>query len=643
MKKDVHLNEYNLLMDNSIYLPLVSGLLQSYSQNNPILKKEYQFMPFHFIREPSEQILSYYQNPSVAGFSVSMWNYNLNLEVARKVKEKFPECLTIFGGPHIPIEAKKFLREHPYIDITVRGDGEKTFSEILNRNLETKDFRGIEGISFITSDGDYVKTPERELIKDLDEFPSPYLNGIFDKIINTHNIDFQAIVETNRGCSFSCSYCSWNKGGLSKKFRFFSKERVTKLAKWCGEKKIKYVFCSDSNFGMFKRDIEIAKAFVDAKKEFGFPEKFRVCYGKNSENSIFQTGKLLAQNDIGKGVTLSIQSNNPETLKNIERKNIKQEVFNSLQKRYNQEGIPVYTELILGLPGETYQSFANGLEKVLQSGIENQLFVYPCQVYPNTKLANKDYQNKFGIKTINIPLAEVHVTERSKGLITEYEKIIIGTDSMPEKDWKKSMALSTTVQLFHGLKMGFHLINYLSKEHAIKSIDFFEFINKQKEGIIGQESQFALESATKVINGQTHRKILPEFSPIYWDPEEASFLEISKNKDKFFEELFELSLNFLSSRNKKFRREELEEIIKFQKLRIPDYKPLKEQEYYFKFNVPEYFNNFEENKKLKKIPKKVVLDKPRDFNGDKKAFAKEIILWGRKSEKILRPTKWWDV
>ncbi|GAJ17119.1 unnamed protein product, partial [marine sediment metagenome] len=83
---------------------------------------------------------------------------------------------------------------------------------------------------------------------------------------------------------------------------------------WCGRNKIKYVFCADSNFGMLQRDIEIAEYFVKAKVKYGSPEKFRACYGKNAEETIYQIGKIFHQYDMGKGITLSRQSNDLETL-----------------------------------------------------------------------------------------------------------------------------------------------------------------------------------------------------------------------------------------------------------------------------------------------------------------------------------------
>ena len=90
-------------------------------------------------------------------------------------------------------------------------------------------------------------------------FPSPYLTGQFDYLLND-GTNYQAIIETNRGCHSGCHYCYW---GNKKKYEFFDMQRIKDEAEWIGRNKIKYVFCADSNFGIFDRDIEIAQIYAD--------------------------------------------------------------------------------------------------------------------------------------------------------------------------------------------------------------------------------------------------------------------------------------------------------------------------------------------------------------------------------------------
>jgi len=591
-KLEVYLNEYNVLMDNTVYFPLASGQLKAYAQTKAVIRETYQFMPFLFIRDHPDLIVSQYKNPAVAGFSCSIWNINLSLAVARKVKERFPNCLIVFGGPSVPLEPTDFFVRYPFIDITVRGEGEHTFTELLIRRLLKRDFSNIASICYPDCyQRKVIRNQDRALEETLDTFPSPYLEGLYGYLLESE-VDFQAIIETNRGCPFKCSYCFWGEG---KRYRFYSLDRVRALADWCGANKIKYVFCADSNFGMPKHDLEIANYFGEAKTKYGFPEKFRACYGKNAEETIYQIGFLLHKHDMEKGITLSRQSNNAETLKNVGRKNIKQSIYDNLQRRYEKENIPTYTELILGLPGETYQSFLNGMEEVLQSSIKHQFIVYTCDVYPNTELASPEYQRKFGISTVRIPITEIHGSVRPTDIPTEYNEIVVSTAKMPTEDWKRALVISWIMQLLHGLRLGFYVLIYLNEHYGIRYTDFFEYVADQPKGSILSTTVLGFQLWADLISkGNPRGVVIPEFGSIYWEPEEAAYLSIIGQKDTFHEELERLCQDYLNDVGP-YCRNELRKVIEWQKAHIPSMKDYK----------------------------------------DKETFARQVVIYGRKSDRML--------
>lgn len=651
MKKEVYLNEYNVLMSNAIYLPLASGLLQAYATTVPDIQKNYQFMPFLFIRNHPEKIISQYKNPGVAAFSVSMWNMNLSLTIAEEVKKRFPGCLIVFGGPNVPFNASAFFKQYPFIDVTVRGEGEQPFADLLIRFLESKDFRNIPGISYRDcKSGECIKNvKERPFVKDLDIFPSPYLEGTYDYLLS-EDINFQAIIETNRGCPYTCSYCFWGRGGLSKQYGFFGLDRVRKIAEWCGIHRIKYVFCADSNFGIFKRDLEIARYFVEAKLKHGFPEKFRVCYAKNAEETVFEIGKLLHKHSMEKSITMARQTNYPEAASNVGRKNIKMELFNKLQKKYNDEDVPVYTELILGLPGETYESFLAGIEEILQSGIKNQAFVYFCQVYPNTELADEKYRQKFNISTIRIPLSETHAAVRSREIVLEYEELIISTASMSVEDWKRMAVVSWIMQVFHGLKLGFYIMLYLADRHHVKYTGLFEYIalSKIKSNrvvLLKKEVANFYAALDSILQGKSRMRNLHEFGDIYWDQEEASYLHIVCNKEEFYDDMYEVIKEYLDNADIKYDEEELKEVIDYQNLVIPHFKSEEPIEHHFNYNIPEYFDTYfsEKRRGLTNKPQVMTSTDIRDYKEDKMVFAREVLLYGRKSNRMLRTVFWSNI
>ena len=145
--REVYLNEFNILMEDRVYLPSSSGMLQAFAEAIPEIRQNFHFKPILFIRALPDNLIKKYHNPVVAGFSSSLWNYRLNLRLAQMVKARFPKCLIVFGGPSIPADPRNFLKQYSFVDIVVHGEGEETFSEILLGVLNDRNFEGIHGIT----------------------------------------------------------------------------------------------------------------------------------------------------------------------------------------------------------------------------------------------------------------------------------------------------------------------------------------------------------------------------------------------------------------------------------------------------------------------------------------------------------------
>ena len=647
--REVYFNEFNVLMDNAAYLPLVSGLLRAYAEQSPEIVAHYRFMPFLFHRDDPARVVASYANPDVAAFSVSMWNEQLSLAVAREVKRRHPDCLVVFGGPQVPHHPADYFARYPFIDVAVRGEGEEAFSEILLRHLESADFSGIAGTAWRDGEGRCVRNDvERAQPRDLDQYPSPYLEGLFEPLWTSHpHMQFQAIIETNRGCPFLCTFCFWGQGGLSRRYRYHTMERVIAEIEWCAQHRIRYVFNADSNFGMHKRDHEIAEALVATKARYGYPEKFRTCFGKNTDDQIFEIAALLHAHDLEKGITLARQSNDAEVLKNIKRANIKMSTYRNLQLRFNAREIPVYSELILGLPGETYETWTAGIDDLLNSGLKNQLFIYFAEVYPNTELADPEYQRRFGVVTRRIVLSETHGAVRENS-VPEYEDIVIETTSMTTADWRRMTTFSWVTMVMHSLKVGFFVLYYLHHRHGIGYGEFLRYLAEggmpSGEGAILRAELATFERHLDVMleKGEGRGCAVPAYGPIYWDEEEASFLRICDRPDAFYAELETIVRGFLSRRGIEADDDEVAEALAYQRMLIPSPEGTALRERRFEHNFPEFFETAfrEDAVALARRPQILQLREPREYGGDRVAFARETVLWGRKSGRMIQRAGW---
>ena len=119
-------------------------------------------------------------------------------------------------------------------------------------------------------------------------------------------------------------------------------------------------------------------------------------------------------------------------------------------QRYDEAQIPTYTELILGLPGETYDSFADGLDRVLRAGQHHGLYVYLALLLPNSEMADPAYIAKHGLVSVEGPLLQQHATPDSS-TPEERGRVVIGTKTMPPEDWLRAYLLEWAVQTLHCL------------------------------------------------------------------------------------------------------------------------------------------------------------------------------------------------
>ncbi|MCA8965319.1 MAG: radical SAM protein [Planctomycetes bacterium] len=647
-KRRIYLGEFNLLMNGSTYLPLVSGLLRANAQQSPIVAERFDWAPFLFHNDRLEAIVDRYERPAVAAFSSLMWNAQLSLKVAEQVKRRHPDCLVVFGGANVPHHPQEFLAANPFIDVAVRGEGEATFTAVLEKlaaasSARDVDLDGIAGTSWRTQAGEFRHNEQEQgMVRDLDAFASPYLEGLFDDLFVAHpELAFQAIIETNRGCPFQCTFCYWGKGGLSRKYRFHGIDRVKREIDWMAEKKIRYVFNADSNFGMHRRDMEIAEYLVQTKQRTGFPHKFRTCYGKNTDEKIFAIGKLFHEHELEKGITISYQSVDEQVQKNIKRDNIRLDRARELQRRFNDLGVPVYTELILGLPGETLRTWIDGVDRILSSGLKNQLFMYICQVFPNTDLAAPDYRERFGLQTKTITLTEIHGRLRTDDWVAEEEEIVVATAAMPEDDWRRALVFSWVTMTMHSLKLGFFVIAWLVDRFGIRHSEFLEFLasgdfDEADFPRISAEIRTFERKVEALRQGRGRGVVMADHGGIYWDEEEASFLRLSRNFEAFYEELRDLTVEFLDRRKVEFDTRELDEVVRYQSLAIPRPSGRTETTATFECALHDYFTALfsTEPQPLRVAPQRVLVQQP-EFAGDLPRFARETILWGRKSGTML--------
>lgn len=609
---------------HSAYLPYAAGILVASAFESDVVKSNFAFKEFIFLREDPAGVAARMEDPAVIGFCCYCWNTEYNKAVAAAVKEKYPGCITVFGGHNVPDDFS-FLDQFPYIDILCHGEGEQTVKALLEAVALSGSLRGVPNISYRGENGAFVRT-ETKLPCSLD-YPSPYLDGWFDAMIAAHpEIAFNAIIETSRGCPLQCAYCDW--GLLKSKVRLFPLERVKAEIEWFSRNKIAFVWGADANFGMFSRDLQIADLLVQAKEATGYPERMRMNYAKNNFENVFAIAKKFKECNFDRiGSTLSFQSMSPQVLKNIGRTNGDLAFYKKMLSKYNEENMKAYSELIIGLPGETYESFIRGVGTLFEIGQHFMFQIYPCILLPNSVLGQKAIVEKYKIKTVRTELVRGHVPTDS-ACVTEYVDYIVETDSMPREDWIRSMMfyLSTAALHAHGFLRAFAICLYAEKQLPYERFytGVLAYFSEHPELVFAGVFNALLQHIVGQSQGVNNTDfVFPPCGDIVWDDNEYVALRILERLDLFYDEV----LPYLQS----FGLEDalLKDLILYQKnvLRLP---ADAERRIRLAYDVHGFLQDAYVNDihPVRRKPNTLVL---RDTSPlpDWKSFGKQVIWYGR--------------
>jgi len=645
----VQLVQINNNYSNQYYIPFSAGVLTAVVKQTPELIDAFDFREFVFKRERPELIAERIGQADILGVSCYVWNWRLSVAVAEAVRRSNPNALIIFGGPHVPDPKHdaEFLNKYPFIDVAVHGEGERAFVDLLQAARSSASLEGIAGTSFRDrATGRISIGPGRPRMRDLSGLPSPYLNNVFEGLIaNYPDQEWMAIWETNRGCPFSCTFCDWGSATASKVIEFEWSRLISEID-WFSAHRVRYIFCADANFGIRKRDREIANALVSAKKKHGYPQDFRVCFTKNSTDKIFDLATIFHNGEMLRGVSLSMQSLSEPVLESIKRDNIDLGVFKELQARYNASNVSTFTELILGLPSETYESFVNGIDQLLNNGQHSQILIYNCTVMPNAEVGDPAYMRKHGIKTVEIPMFVMHgIPGRLDDPMIEKEEIIVETATMSRSDWRRMYRFGWATQLFHtlGLLQGTAIILHhgFGVHYRDLYLSLLDFAENRPDSIIGREIAGLERLLDRVLAGIGFDQVLPNFSDVTWPAEEASLLRLSLNLDAFYAEIREFLRRFVAERTIKIDDRMLDDLLTYQRAVIVDPVSVGDTLLTLSANIPDAGASWRAGREATLVPGEYRYRVRRtvEYGGDTRAYAKHTVWYGRKGGKYLLPVE----
>jgi hypothetical protein len=323
------------------------------------------------------------QAPDVLAFSCYVWNMEQVLDICAKVRRHLPKTTILLGGPEASPRAMELLPKHSSVDIIAVGEGEITFAEVVDHyctgRIELADIRGI----VYREKGEIRANAPREVIKDLDEIPSPFLNGVveFDKLKG-----YLFGYETFRGCPFSCSFCYW---GRMMSVRYFSTERVKQEMAVILNSSMKRMWLGDAVANLNKKRFkDFLRTVIEANN--GLIIDFEMVAELLDEETIDLMGQLHDGY-----VAFGLQSINHLALATVERKwNREKFTKNVRLLRQRTDKIKIYIDLIYGLPHDSPQTYEDGIRYAM-SLLPQKIQLHPLLLLPGSPLF--DHPQDFGL------------------------------------------------------------------------------------------------------------------------------------------------------------------------------------------------------------------------------------------------------
>ncbi len=169
------------------------------------------------------------RNADILGITCWTVHVPFCIEFVKIYKKKYPDVKIIMGGVHASSQPEDIMKLCP-VDIIVKGEGEETLIDLVGAFKENKDLAKIPGISY-RKEGAIHHTPDRSLIKNLDNLPFPAYD-LLPPVERYQPLNRQYVFSllASRGCPYRCIFCSANR--LWKIQRRRSPENVLEEIKW---------------------------------------------------------------------------------------------------------------------------------------------------------------------------------------------------------------------------------------------------------------------------------------------------------------------------------------------------------------------------------------------------------------------------
>ena len=310
--------------------------------------------------------------PDYLGLSLYLWNVDRSLHLAREVKRRSPRTKVLIGGPEVSRDNGWLLNEQGF-DIAVAGEGEEALADILQRELSGGELAGLPGVAVRTATGMSGFGPPRAAQFPLSDYQSPYLEGLVPV-----ESERSAYVEGARGCRSKCTFCFYPKAASG--LRVLNPAQVESLVNGLRERGAKELSFLDPTFN-HRPDFEpVLEALIRAN-----PQRQMSFFAEVRPEGLSATHASMLKRAGFDKLEIGLQSVSAKTLKRVQRGGNPAMVA-AAAKLMRAEGIDLLVDLIVGLPGDTADDVARGVDYLEKHGLGDCAQVFALYVLPGTAM-----------------------------------------------------------------------------------------------------------------------------------------------------------------------------------------------------------------------------------------------------------------
>jgi len=379
-------------------------------------------------------------------FSVYIWNLEENMRVAEMIKDLNPSIKIVMGGPEVSYDAIQLLEKHPYVDVIMRGEGEKTAFEFFKSINKNESLDLVKGITYRT-EADIIENDERILISDLSTIPFPYteleLKNFENKIV---------YYESSRGCPFNCAFClSSTIRGL----RYFNLDRVKSDLSKLLKAKVKQIKFVDRTFNASKNHAKEIMAYIIENDNKHTNVHFEITAHLVDDEFL----NLLDKAPVGLfQLEIGVQTTNEDTISAIHRTtDFKQ--LSEVVKKINDIGkAHQHLDLIAGLPYEDYDSFGRSFDDVYKLEPDKIQLGF-LKLLKGSSLRQKAKEH--GYKFSKHPVYEVYENKY-----------------MSFKEFRRLKIIEDLVEKYGNERRFYHSLEFLINRYKIRPFELFEKLSE---------------------------------------------------------------------------------------------------------------------------------------------------------------------